>query len=238
MKTKWILGLAIVLMSVVVGGAAFLGVRTLIRSDSYEVAAQVDDSTRREPGWWLPFYNEDAKKPQFDQEINGILVGPGVKNGGPEACQPGEARGVDIDMAAGTVLDVTPGYLPEGATYLLGRAVACGETVVYTEREYHVPYVASEDPDVPLQTGGTIKIRRSLRPNDRLQLFGAAERFSGATIAGSDAVIVMPVMPDGVDVGFFSGVIVIKEAVGFTVLQGGGLPWAEIIRIAENLRRG
>ena len=98
--------------------------------------------------------------------------------------------------------------------------------------------MASEGADVPLQTGGTIKVRRSLRPKDRLQLFGAAERFSGATIAGSDAVIVMPVMPDGVDVGFFSGVIVIKEAVGFTVLQGGGLPWAEIIRIAENLRRG
>ena len=238
MKPKWIVGLAIVLVSLVIGASAFFGVSTLMDSDNSEVTAQDAAPTRREPGWWVPFYNEDAKKPQFSQEINGILVGPGVKNSETEACQPGEARWVDIDMAAGTALDVTPAYLPDGVTFARAEAIACGDTVIFTDREYNVPYIASEDPDVPTQTGGTISIRRNLRPNDRIQLVGAAERFSGSTIAGSDAVIVRPVMPDGVDVGFFSGVIVIKEAVGFTVLQGDGVPWAEIIRIAENLRRG
>jgi hypothetical protein len=44
------------------------------------------------------------------------------------------------------------------------------------------------------------------------------------------------VLPNGIDVGFYQGTIVIQETDGFTVVQGDGLPWPQFIKIAESLR--
>ncbi len=188
---------------------------------------------------WAAAYNEDVQKRRFDQEIAGILVGPGVVEGESGICEPGEARWVGVETVAGSAVDVQPGYLPEGATLLGGEATACGDTIVYSAHEYRVPYVAGTDTvwGDGYRTGGTIAIRRTLRPNNTLRLFAASERISGGTIDGSTAIFARPVMPDGLDVGLYDGVIAIQEANGFTVLQGRGVPWSEFIHIAEGLER-
>ena len=214
-------------------GSGFVFTATLLRTAEDQFIAV---GLQQNPGDGPP--DVPAGATPFSLEINGVVVGPDVQNGEPEACETEQARFVDIETAAGTTMDVAPGYLPDGVTFLQSVATACGDIVVYTEREYHAPYVASDTQNYPSQAGGTITIRRSMRPNDRLQVSAPPERIKSATINGREAVVVSPRALGGGDVGFFDGIIAIIEPDGFTVVQGKGLPWGEILKIAENLQWG
>ena len=234
-----VIWLSALMVSLAVGVGAFLAVRALTGGGSEATAEETQD-TKREPGWWVPYQHEDVKKPlAVQQTIHGILVGLAVENGRHDACLAAgsEPEYVPAEEAARSDLEPEPGYLPDGVVLTSAGARVCGETVVSFEKEYRAPYVPGEaDPNVPFQTGGSIWIGRFLMPNDRIQLTGVAERFRAATINDKPAVVLEPLMPDGVDAGFYEGKIVMKEPDGFTMVVGRGLPWAEFLKIAENLR--
>jgi hypothetical protein len=195
------------------------------------------------PADWDRYFNEDYGKPRFDQEINGILVGPTA----PEPDYNGLCGGPDVELRylpAGSVvggdLDFEPGYLPEGVQPLPSPAAVavrrCSGTIVTVLKEYNVPAKYSDEHEgVLLWSGGGFSIMRERSSIRAFPLFGAAERMGPITIAGRPAVLMRPVMPAGVDIGMGDGAIVIAEDFGLTVIQGSGLPVDEFIKIAEGL---
>jgi hypothetical protein len=194
------------------------------------------------PADWDRYFNEDYQKPRFDQEINGILVGPTA----PEPDDGGLCAGVTPqwvtpERAAGTVVDVNPAYLPEGVGLsgppeLAIEVVECSGTAISVIKYYDVPAKYSDQHEgVLLWSGGGFSIWRMLSTTDAFPLFGAAERMGPITVAGRPAVLMRPVTPADVDVGVGDGAIVIAEDFGLTVIQGGALPLDEFIKIAEGL---
>ncbi len=189
------------------------------------------------------YFNEDARKPRFDQEINGILVGPTAA--GPD--YSGLCAGPDVELrylpagsVVGTELDFEPGYLPEGVQALPSPAAVavrkCGGTVVSVLKYYHVPSKYSEQHEgVLLWSGGGFSIWRMLSTIRAFPLSGAAERMEPISIEGRPTVLMRPVMPADVDVGVGDAAIVIAEDFGLTAIQGSGLPLDEFIKIAEGL---
>ena len=95
-RLVWANALGVVFVAVAVGGAAFVYGRETGASDSLASAnspalpapdtlpgptdlpipGTTPDTSR--PGWGVPYRNEDEAKPRFDQEFNGIKVGPTV----------------------------------------------------------------------------------------------------------------------------------------------------------------
>jgi len=230
MKRRWIVTASSLAVVVSVGVASFWGVRTY-GSDGSPAVAQPGDGA----GWQRTF-NEDAQKPQYDQTINGIRVGPKVDYRGPEACQGIKAEYVPLEKASGTQLDIKPVYLPDGVELVRTEAVECGGTLVSVLKEYVVSYrLNPTNAEIPLWSGGGFTIYRVLGADNVFPLFGAAERFGPTTIKGKAGVLMRPVMPEGIDNGMGFGAIVVKEPFGLTVLQGDGMPLGEFVKVAESL---
>jgi hypothetical protein len=193
------------------------------------------------PADWERYFNEDARKPRFDQEINGILVGPTAPEPDDGAlCAGVTPQWVTPEGAAGTALDVNPAYLPDGVQLSPSAAavevVECSGTAISVIKYYDVPAKYSDDHEgVLLWSGAGFSIWRMLSTRHAFPLDGAAERMGPITIAGRAGVLMRPVMPADVDVGVGDGAIVIAEDFGLTVIQGGGLPLDEFIKIAEGL---
>jgi len=244
LSRRWAYWAAAVALVLAVGVGSLLGLRALTDDDS-GVAVQ------RKP---LPpdaerYLNEDAQKPRFNQEINGILVGPGESGPGlepgagveprTELCTGVAPQWVDPERAAGTVVDFNPSYLPEGVgpSGEADGVVACGGTVFSVLKYYNVPakFSGKDQMGDLLWSGGSFSIWRMLSEEHAFPLMGAAERMGPISIAGRSAVLMRPVMPGGADVGFDDLAIVIAEDFGLTVIQGGGLPLGEFIKIAEGL---
>jgi hypothetical protein len=226
-----------VIVALAVGVGSFLGVRTLA-NDGPEATAQ------RDPFWWAPYFDEDAEKPRFNQEINGILVGPSA----PAPDYAGLCTGPDVELrylpagsVVGSELDLEPGYLPEGVQALPSPAAVavrkCGGSVVTVLKEYDVPFKLNEEDPTghPLRAGGGFSILRERSTTRAFPLFGAAERMEPLWVAGRPAVLMQPVMPGSLDIGMGHMAIVIAEDFGLTVIQGDGLPLEEFIKIAEGL---
>jgi hypothetical protein len=219
-------------------GAASLLTACGLAGDGSEPTAQ----PKSLPADWDRYFNEDARKPRFDQEINGVLVGPTA----PEPDDGGLCAGVTPqwvtpERAAGTVVDVNPAYLPEGVGLsgppeLAIEVVECSGTVISVIKYYNVPAKYSDEHEgVLLWSGGDFSIWRMLSTTHTFPLFGASERMEPISIEGKPAVLMRPVMPADVDVGVGDGAIVIADDFGLTAIQGGGLPLGEFIKIAEGL---
>lgn len=201
------------------------------------------------PADWDRYFNEDAQKPRFNQEINGILVGPGGPGEFGAGVEPttdvcdragAEPQQAPRERATGTALDVNPAYLPEGVqpspSATAVELMECGGTVISVAKYYHVPPKYSDQHEgVLLWSGGEFSIWRMLSTRHAFPLSGAAERMGPMTIAGRAGVLMRPVMPADVDVGVGDMAIVIAEDFGLTVIQGSGLPVDEFIKIAEGL---
>jgi hypothetical protein len=180
---------------------------------------------------------ESAKPILAKKSINGILVGADVQDGEVVACltPENEPRELTLAEAAESPLNVTPKYLPDGVEFLQSRASACGATVVFVEREYLVAAVTGTDGRVQ-NSGGVISIRRILRPSDRIQLIGPEDRFEAITSGERRGVMLRPLEVPGRAAGIFPGTIAFQEPTGgFTVIQGSGLPWDEIVRLARSV---
>jgi hypothetical protein len=196
------------------------------------------------PADWDRYFNEDYGKPRFDQEINGILVGPTAPGpdynglcGGPDV----ELRYLPAGSVVGGDLDFEPGYLPEGVQPLPSPASVavrtCSGTIVTVLKEYYVPSKVNQEETTghPVWSGGGFSIMRERTTIRAFPLTGAAERMGPIRIAGRPAVLMRPVMPDGVDIGMGDMAIVMAEDFGLTVIQGSGLPLGEFIKIAGGL---
>jgi hypothetical protein len=197
------------------------------------------------------YFNEDAQKPRFNQEINGILVWPGGPGGlSTDGVAPkldlcaetnAESHYAAAENALGTVLDVNPAYLPEGVElshpWMPADVMECGGTVISVLKYYYVPSKFSQGDQTGylLWSGGEFSIWRMLSERHAFPLFGAAKRMGPISIAGRSAVLMRPVMPEGMDIGMGDGAIVIAEDFGLTVIQGSGLPLSEFIKVAEGL---
>ena len=223
---------AAAVLALAVGVGSFWGARALVGGGSEATA-------ERDPFWWVAIFNEDAQKPRFNQEINGITVGPDEALAAT-FCTSKTSQWADPEKAKGTAVDFHPSYLPAGVKVAASEpeVVECGSSVFSVLRYYDVPYKA--DPDVspsnpPEWTGGSFSIWRMLSDKHTFFLSGAAERMGPITIAGRAAVLMRPVMPEGVDNGLGQMAIVIAEDFGLTAIQGGGLPMDEFIKIAEGL---
>jgi hypothetical protein len=222
-------------LALAIGVGSFWGVRALVGGGSEATA-------ERDPGWWTTYFNQDAQKPRFNQEINGILVGPGDGlEPTSDVCTGLTPQWTDPEKAKGTVVDFSPSYLPEGVKRAASEpesVMECGGTVFSVLRSYDVP--AKYGPDVspsnpPEWSGGNFSIWRMLSDKHTFPLLGAAERMEPITVAGRAAVLMRPVMPEGEDYGLGKMAIVIAEDFGLTAIQGGGLPLGEFIKIAEGL---
>ncbi|MGQ9573527.1 MAG: hypothetical protein ACUVV3_10185 [Dehalococcoidia bacterium] len=230
---------AAVIVALAVGVGCFLGARTLADDGSGATA-----EPKALPADWDRYFNEDAQRPRFNQEINGILVGPTA----PTPDYGGLCDGPDVELLyppagskVGGDLDFEPGYLPEGVdAHPQPDHVAvrkCSGTIVTVWKEYQVPSKFDQrDPtSAPLWSGGEFSIMRERSTVRAFPLMGAAERMGPITIAGRPAVLMRPVMPEGVDIGMGDMAIVIAEDFGLTAIQGSGLPLSEFIKIAEGL---
>ena len=227
-----------IVLALAVGAASFL-MACGLAADGPEPTAELKSL----PADWDRYFNEDAQKPRFNQEINGILVGPTAA--GPDysglCTEPGVTpQWVGPEIAVGAVVDVNPAYLPEGVElswpWMPADVTECDGTVVSVLKEYHVSAKYSDQhTGVLLWSGGGFSIWRMLSTIRAFPLSGAAERMGPISIAGRPAVLMRAVMPGGVDIGMGHMAIVIAEDFGLTVLQGDGLPLEEFIKIAEGL---
>ena len=146
------------------------------------------------------YLSEDAQKPRFNQEINGILVGPGESGPGlepgagveprTELCTGVAPQWVDPERAAGTVVDFNPSYLPEGVgpSGEADGVVACGGTVFSVLKYYNVPakFSGKDQMGDLLWSGGSFSIWRMLSEEHAFPLMGAAERMGPISIANSE----------------------------------------------------
>jgi hypothetical protein len=241
-RPRWVYWAAALALVLAVGGGSFLGLRRLTGDDSAVTA-----EWKPLPADWQRYLEEDAQKPRFNQEINGILVGPGGpgESGAGLESQTGLCTGVTPqwvgpEEAAGTVVDFNPSYLPEGVGTTGAEqeeVVECGGTAISVLKYYNVPakFSGEDQTGYMLWSGGSFSIWRMLATRRSFPLMGAAERMGPISIAGRPGVLMRPIMPGGADVGFGDLAIVIAEDFGLTVIQGGGLPLAEFIKIAEGL---
>lgn len=225
-------------LALAVGATSFL-MACGLAADGPEPTAELKSL----PADWDRYFNEDAQKPRFNQEINGIVVGPSAPAPDYSALCAGpdvQLRYLPAGSVIGSELDFEPGYLPEGVQALPSPAAVavrkCGGTVVTVLKEYDVPAKYSDQhTGVLLWSGGGFSIVRERSTIRAFPLSGAAERMGPISIAGRPAVLMRPVMPGGVDIGMGNAAIVIAEDFGLTAIQGSGLPLDEFIKIAEGL---
>jgi len=204
MSSKSVIWAAAALAVIGVGLGSFWGVRTLA-SDGSGAQAQPEPTPApaAEPAlpWWAAYFEEDARKPRFDQTINGILIGPMAPSPGYGGCQ-GKAELVAPERAVGTPVEVNPAYLPEGTALTSAETGACGDRLDFQMEIYRVSAkLDPNNPDVPLRSGGQFWIIRKLTTTHTFPLSEAAERMAPVTIKGRPAVFVRPVTPGGHDIG-------------------------------------
>lgn len=173
--------------------------------------------------WYVPYLEEEARASRFDDDLNGIRIGPSVTPQSP--CAPGEARAVSEEAAVGTPLEIQPAYLPPGSIPIGSDASMCRDQVIGTVREYTIPAASPAS-----RFGGHLLVVRSAGSHE-VSLNEAADRASAVTIAGRPAVAFRPLTPEG----WGPSALVVAEPWGITRLQATGLPAHELQRIAEGL---
>ncbi len=237
-----IAALAVVAMSV--GVVSFVVVRSIDDNDPtaeaeqpnpYEVEHPGPDVTPvpgstpdvTKPWWYVPYLNEDARKPIYDQTINGITIGPNAKPSGGPCTDTSVVEVVPIDDAKGTEVGISPKYLPLRASRGEASATLCDGLASSADAAYTIP------PDPKSQhLGGYFHIGRASRdPSAAIVI--PAERWSAQTIAGYPAAIARPILP----MGLGQSAIVVYDGAVVTVVLADGLTLGELTAIAEGLFR-
>lgn len=183
-----------------------------------------------QPNWYVPYLEAARKKPALNQTINGILVGPSAEHVPGFICKPGTPHEVPLQEAAGTPVMIAPQYLPAGTTQSAGWATACetvsGEKmIVSADVDYSVPSDQRAG-----RRGGVVTISRWFgEPSATVAI--PAERWFSGTVAGHQAAIARPILPNGLGE---SAVVVYANGV-ITKVQAAWLPLEEARRIAEGL---
>ena len=241
--------LGVVLIAVAVGGAAFFYGREWGSADSLAVAdtpglptpgARIDTSR---PAWGLPYRIEDEAKPRFDQEFNGIKVGPTVKVASSGLCNPGDAQYTAPAAAKGSPLAVDVQSLPTNASLDHETVIQCRGTVVAVERDYAIAPAVDAERKIrtgeaswfDVEHGGAIYVFKGYKefPDADSQI--AAERWSAGIIGGRPAAIARPIL----DGGFGNTMVVVWDEARKiqVVVKGIEVRLETIVRIAEEVSR-
>lgn len=253
--------LGVVLIAVAVGGAAFVYGRERGASDSLASAnspalpapetlpgptdlpipGAAPDTSR--PGWGVPYRNEDEAKPRFDQEFNGIRVGPTVRGATNNFCDWGDAQYTTSAVGAASPLAMNIQSLPKNANLDRETVIQCRGTVVAVGREYSITPDADAESRVrsgaaswfDVGHGGAIYVSRGYKDFPASDSQIAAERWSAGTVGGRPAAIARPIL----DGGFGnSRVVVWDEARKIQVVVSGiEVRLETILRIAEEVSR-
>ncbi len=170
---------------------------------------------------------EEDAKPKFEGVVNGIRLYPATGKASPreDACsdaEPGEVEQITMDAVAGTPMEITPTYLPDGAEEVapMSPPVACKGTVVYVERRWNVR-----------GRGADFSIVRR-QGEQAIDTDASADRTSAATVGGKRAVLVAPLTP----AGYGYSMVIVAEGFGLTTVISFGLPLDESVKIAEGLK--
>jgi len=169
---------------------------------------------------------EEDAKPKFEGVVNGIRLYPtgGGASERKDACtdaKPEEVQQVTMDAVAGTPMEITPTYLPDGAEELapMWPPVVCKGTVVYAERRWNVR-----------SRGADFSIIRH-QGEQAIDTDASAGRISAATVEGKRAAVVEPLTPEG----YGYSMVIVAEDFGLTSVVAFGLPIEETVKIAEGL---
>lgn len=201
------------------------------------IDGQVVDTTTSE--WMARYREEEAKKPRFDQEINGIRVGPTVANApAPEACRGLPA--LTPETIDDPELTREPGYLPAFSEFEFAEADGCAGHAQEFFRHYVVPadpaaadlVTSGEKSWFDVRHGGVFHVIRRRMDQPRLNVSEiAAERWQAGTIAGRPAAIARPI------IGSFGPAMVLvwdKDTGILTQVSGDDMALEELTRIAES----
>jgi hypothetical protein len=158
------------------------------------------------PAWHIPYQNAEREKPRFDQEVNGIAVGPTVKDPGTPECEPGEARTpTEQELAEPSAALVPHDFVPTGAIRGLEAASACRDRLIRHRVEFEIPAEPSADAKLAngarwedVEPGGKITVWKAILDQPAFQsAMYAAERWRPSSIHGLPAAIADPILPNG-----------------------------------------
>lgn len=208
-------------------------------SDATSVAtasATIDTSL---PLWGIPYREADAAKPRFDQEINGIKVGPTVKISGAPFCYNTNAAYVGADEAALSPLDFTVTQMPPGFALDRETIIACSGRVAVVEREYvamPAPGIESKIASGEIswfdaQHGGKVSVSRSYADYPALTSGISADRWSAGTVNGRPAAVGRPIL----DGGFGDSALVVWDDGVQLTLTGLEVKLSDLMRVAQEV---
>ncbi|MCA9831521.1 MAG: hypothetical protein R3B97_08565 [Dehalococcoidia bacterium] len=157
------------------------------------------------PGWALAVLEGDKALPRFDQEVNGILVGPTAPDEDSGLCHENRPRWAELAEANA----VSPGFIPDLASLPATASIAeqkiviCGPVVNSAEVTIELP--AGPDSGAAIQAGrswfdvdhgGHVSVYkfRTIAPSWRSQI--ASERWEATEAAGHPAAIGRAVLRD------------------------------------------
>ncbi len=223
MRTKR-LALVVTLTALAVLGAAGAGF-VLARSSGDGGAAVAQGPQDRDPLWYVPILEAEARKPRAVLTINGLTVGPGETAYDTSKCS-GPAQELPLASADGSPLQIKTRYLPAGTFQEGGRAMKCASILTLSTADFTVPADRAAG-----RYGGWITITRAPLTTPRVSLDLPAEHFRSGSIAGRPAVLVDPATPDGLG----QAAVVVKESFGVTLLQSNGITIDELTKVAQGL---
>ena len=183
--------------------------------------------TSRRPFWGRSDRDADLALPRFDQEFNGIRVGPTVQEAPDGFCMRGEARYVTGPATAdlGRVA-IKPGYLPTGTVIDQQlSAVECRGSVRTARIEYVFPGADG-------RSGGPLSIDKFFAAGPALRSsLVAAERWYGTNLKGRPTAVGRPIY----DEGFGPSLLVIWDDGVLIIVRASELPLAELLAIGAGL---
>jgi hypothetical protein len=196
------------------------------------------------PNWYVSAFEDDEAKAKITQQtLNGILLGPDAglvpepKGCADDPDGPAPVSPKDIEaLVTGSLVDIEPFYLPRGVTVTMSEAAECQGIAVKLTEWYAVE--SRPDPEgsgVPRWAGGGFTISRTLTNQKQAFVNGVAERLHPATISGRPAIVVEPLTPRGYDIGLGSARIVIADVDTMIAIEGDGMPFGELLLIAESI---
>ena len=203
-----------------------------------------------EPGWDQPYREEWRAKPRYDQVINGIEVGPNVTRTGL-ACGPGseqEFRLGQAEDAEGTLLEISPTYLPPGGHILdeplddhafvncNARLISSGLSVGVSAEPDALSRLEAGESWFAVRTGGIINVHKRLfapgvTPGEAANL--PAEHWYADTIAGLPAAVGRPI----IDAGLGSSAVLIWDPDDslLTTVYARDLSLEDVLKFAEGV---
>ncbi|MBI5947089.1 MAG: hypothetical protein HY875_03010 [Chloroflexi bacterium] len=213
-------------------------------------AAGLPDIDTTRSGWQLPYLAEWRAKPRFDQAINGITVGPTAVRTGTVCGSDVKREDVPPSAFRGTVLEISPDYLPVGGYVRedtmdeFGSAFCGGEpgvstlTVGIRAAADAAERLAAGESWFVVPHGGFINVhkyryRDGAAPAEFTDI--PASHWYADTIGGLPAAVGRPVL----DAGLGGGAVLIWDAElrVSTVIYSYNLGLEELLKFAAGVAR-